>query len=413
MQAMTVNGERLWARVMELGRIGEDESGGITRFSFSELERQAKAQVSRYMIEAGMIVREDAAGNLIGSYEGQEPSAPVVVTGSHIDTVAQGGKFDGALGVLSAIEAVQSMHEQGIQPKHTIEVIAFSDEEGSRFGFGMIGSRALAGTLKQEDLTYQDEQGISIAEAMRQAGLDPKQIELAARKPEDIKAYVELHIEQGKVLEQLDQPVGLVTGIAGPLWLQFTLLGEAGHAGATPMNMRRDPLQAATSIFDFIYRETRQFKHAVATVGKLKVLPGGVNIIPGEVQFSLDLRDIDQAERDRLEQRIRSFTEQVCKEQQIEYKIELLQRVPPVPSSAIVMQAIEQAAQLTGTKLPLLVSGAGHDGMQFHSLCPVGMIFVRSKDGISHNPKEWSSQEDCEAGTSILYHTLLQLAERS
>jgi len=411
-KAMTVNGDRLWAHVMELGKIGEDEQGGVTRFSFTELERQAKQQVKSYMTQAGMRVREDAAGNLIGLYEGTDTDAPVVVTGSHIDTVKHGGKFDGALGVLAAIEAVHMMHENGIQPKHSIEVVAFSDEEGSRFGFGMIGSRAFAGTLKQENLLQRDEQGVSIAEAMQNSGFDSALIAAAARQPEQIKGYVELHIEQGKVLEQLDQPVGIVTGIAGPLWLQFTLIGQAGHAGATPMPMRRDPLQAATVIFDFIYRETSTFDPAVATVGKLHVLPGGVNIIPGEVQFSLDLRHIDEAQRDELEQRIRSFTEQICMEQSIEYSIELLQRVPPAPSSPEIISSIHQAAELAGlSNIPQLVSGAGHDGMQFHSLCPIGMIFVRSKDGISHHPDEWSSKEDCAAGTSLLYYTLLQLAE--
>lgn len=411
----TVNGDRLWARLMELGRIGEDEQGGVTRFSFTELERQAKEQVASYMSEAGMQVREDAVGNLIGTYVGTDPDAAVVISGSHIDTVLHGGKFDGALGVLAAIEAIHTMHENSIQPKHTIEVVAFTDEEGSRFGFGMIGSRALAGTLKQDNLTQRDEQGVTIAEAMEAAGYVPSQLASAARKSEEIKGYVELHIEQGRVLEQLNQPVGLVTGIAGPLWLQFTLNGQAGHAGATPMNMRRDPLEAATAIFDYIYRETRQFKHAVATVGKLRVLPGGVNVIPGEVQFSLDLRDIDEAQRNELEQRIRDFTDQVCKQQSIEYSIELLQRVPPAPSSPEIMAAIEEAARLNGMELPTLVSGAGHDGMQFHSLCPLGMIFVRSKDGISHNPQEYSSKEDCAAGTQVLYSTLLQLAavERS
>jgi len=411
-KAMTVNSDRLWAHVMELGKIGEDEQGGVTRFSFTELERQAKHQVTSYMMKAGMSVREDAAGNLIGLYKGIYANAPVVVTGSHIDTVKHGGKFDGALGVLAAIEAVHTMHENGIQPKHPIEVVAFSDEEGSRFGFGMIGSRALAGTLKQENLLQRDEQGVSIAEAMQTAGFDPTLIAAAARQPHQIKGYVELHIEQGKVLEQLDQPVGIVTGIAGPLWLQFTLVGQAGHAGATPMPMRRDPLQAATAIFDFIYRETRQFEPAVATVGKLQLLPGGVNIIPGEVQFSLDLRHIDETQRNELEQRIRSFTDHICKEQDIQYSIELLQRVPPAPSSPEIISTIEKAAQQLGiTAIPQLVSGAGHDGMQFHSLCPIGMIFVRSKDGISHHPDEWSSKEDCAAGTNLLYYTLLQLAD--
>lgn len=408
---MEINKERLWARLLELGQIGKQTSGGVTRYSFTLDESCAKDLVITYMKEAGLAVREDAAGNIIGRREGRNPWASVVLTGSHIDTVPDGGMFDGALGVLSAIEALQRMDELEIQNVHPIEVIAFTDEEGSRFGFGMIGSRAVAGTLRQEDLEQRDEQDISIAEAMRTAGLDPQRIGEAAKSPHEVKAYVELHIEQGRVLENLDEPVGLVTGIAGPLWQQFTLSGQAGHAGATPMHLRRDPMQAATEILSYIYAEAKKFNNAVATVGKLRVLPGGVNVIPGEVQFSLDLRDIDQVERDRLEASIRAFSKQVCEKDGIELQIDLLQRVAPAPSSPVVQEAVAKAGKLAGLpELPRLVSGAGHDGMQFISLWPLGMIFVRSRDGISHNPKEWSSPEDCAAGTEVLYHTLLELA---
>lgn len=411
MRRMEINKDRLWARLMELGEIGKQSSGGVTRYSFTLDESRAKDLVIAYMKEAGLAVREDAAGNIIGRREGTNPAASVVLTGSHIDTVPDGGMFDGALGVLSAIEALQRMNELEIRNVHPIEVIAFTDEEGTRFGFGMIGSRAVAGTLRQEDLEQRDEQAISIADAMRNAGLAPERVGEAAKPPHEVQAYVELHIEQGRVLENLDEPVGLVTGIAGPLWQQFTLTGEAGHAGATPMHLRRDPLQAAAEILNYIYAEAKKYENAVATIGKLKTLPGGVNVIPGEVQFSLDLRDIDEAERDRLEASIHAYNQQVCEKLGIELRIDLLQRVAPAPSSPKVQEAVAQAGKLAGlSELPRLVSGAGHDGMQFSSLWPLGMIFVRSRGGISHNPEEWSSPEDCAAGTEVLYHTLLQLA---
>lgn len=411
MRRMEINKDRLWARLMELGEIGKQSSGGVTRYSFTLDESRAKELVIAYMKEAGLAVREDAAGNIIGRREGTNPEAAVVLTGSHIDTVPDGGMFDGALGVLSAIEALQRMDELEIRNVHPIEVIAFTDEEGSRFGFGMIGSRAVAGTLRQEDLEQRDEQAVSIADAMRSAGLAPERIGEAAKPPHEVKAYVELHIEQGRVLENLNKPVGLVTGIAGPLWQQFTLSGQAGHAGATPMPLRRDPMQAAAEILNYIYAEAKKYENAVATVGKLRTLPGGVNVIPGEVQFSLDLRDIDEAERDRLEASIRAYSQQVCEKLGIELRIDLLQRVAPAPSSPMVQEAVAQAGKLAGlSELPRLVSGAGHDGMQFSSLWPLGMIFVRSRNGISHNPEEWSSSEDCTAGTEVLYHTLLELA---
>lgn len=408
---MAINKERLWSRLMELGEIGKQISGGVSRYSFTPDEFRAKELVAAYMKEAGLAVREDAVGNLIGRREGAGPTAAAVLTGSHIDTVPDGGMFDGALGVLAAIEALQRMDEQGIQNVHPIEVIAFTDEEGSRFGFGMIGSRAVAGTLQPNDLEQRDEQAISIAEAMRAAGLEPERIGEATKPPHEVKAYVELHIEQGRVLENLNEPVGLVTGIAGPLWQQFTLIGQAGHAGATPMHLRRDPLQAAAEILNYIYAEAKKYESAVATVGKLRALPGGVNVIPGEVQFSLDLRDIDEAERDQLEASIHAYSQQLCEKHGVELQIDMLQRVAPAPSSPAVQEAVAKAGRLAGlADLPHLASGAGHDGMQFSSLWPIGMIFVRSLGGISHNPKEWSSPEDCAAGTEVLYHTLLQLA---
>lgn len=403
--------ERLWQRLMELGEIGlQSDSGGVTRLSFSQEERLAKDAVISYMTEAGLTVREDGAGNVIGRKEGHDPLSPVVLTGSHIDTVPHGGKFDGALGVIGAIEALQRMNEQGIETAHPIEVVVFTDEEGARFGFGMIGSRAVAGTLRPEDLQHTDDQQLSIAQAMGQAGLSPEEISTAARTPAEIRAYIELHIEQATVLEQRQAPVGIVSGIAGPLWMQFTLVGEAGHAGATPMKGRKDPLVAATRIMTYIDHKVKQYPNAVATVGKFQVYPGGINIIPGEVTFTVDLRDIDEAVRDQIEQEISSYAQQICDEQGVALHVEVLQRVAPVPCAPQMQQIIEQSCGKMGLEAIVLPSGAGHDGMQFSELCPIGMIFVRSKKGISHSPEEWSSPEDCEAGTQVLYHTLLQLA---
>lgn len=229
---------------MELGEIGKQLSGGVTRLSFTAEERRAKDLVVSYMREAGLAVHEDAAGNVIGRKEGTNREASVVLIGSHLDSVYNGGRFDGPLGVLAGIEVVQSMNEQGVKTHHPIEVVAFTDEEGARFRFGMIGSRAMAGTLPPEALDYRDANGISVAEAMRWAGGDPNRLHEAARKRGTVKAYVELHIEQGRVLEEAGLPVGIVTGIAGLIWVKFTIEGKAEHAGATPMSLRRDPLAA-------------------------------------------------------------------------------------------------------------------------------------------------------------------------
>ncbi|MEK3936036.1 Zn-dependent hydrolase [Sporosarcina sp. FSL W7-1349] len=407
-----INQERLWNRLMALGELGKQPSGGVTRFSFTEEEQQAKQLVASYMKEAGMEVREDAVGNLIGRREGRRADAPVVLIGSHIDTVPDGGKFDGALGVIAGIEVVQTMNEQQIQHDHPIEVIAFTDEEGSRFGFGMIGSRAIAGTLTEDQLQQDDKNGITIGDAMKQFGLDPQHIGEARKEPSTVKAYVELHIEQGRVLEKHEIPAGIVSGIAGPLWTKWILSGEAGHAGSTPMDSRKDPLMAAAEIMQFIEEEAKQYPQTVATIGQISVKPGGVNVIPGEVEFTLDHRAIDEDIRNEVEKKIQAHAEQVCVKRNVELVIEPLQRVTPVPCSEFIQNVIREACQKAGVEPLTLPSGAGHDGMQFHSTWPIGMIFIRSENGISHNPAEWSSKEDCGTGTQILFETICELATK-
>lgn len=407
----SVDGERLWSRLEQLGEIGRNKSsGGITRLSFTEEERAAKNMVASYMKEANLAVREDAVGNLIGRREGSDPEAPVILIGSHVDSVYDGGTFDGPLGVLAGVEVLQAMDEQDLTTKHPVEVIAFTDEEGARFGFGMIGSRALAGSLKDSDLELTDEAGVSIAEAMEQQGLVPESIDAAARAEGSVKAYVEVHIEQGKVLESQSLPVGVVEGIASILWSRLVVSGEAGHAGTNPMDIRRDALAAASQIMQVIKHEARETGTTVGTVGQLEVSPGGINIIPGEVSFTLDLRDLNEQVRDDTEQQILDSSKKLCSERGVTLSSEVLLRVGAAPCSEIVRDAIVEACQKLDFEPFTLPSGAGHDAMHLKDLCPIGMIFARSKDGISHNPAEWSSKEDCAASASVLYETVLSLA---
>ncbi|MBH0333831.1 allantoate amidohydrolase [Brevibacillus brevis] len=406
-----INSDRLWDRLGQLGNIGKQEAGGITRLSFTPEERAAKDLVTGFMKEAGLTVREDEVGNLIGRKEGKNPAAPVVLVGSHIDSVPNGGDYDGPLGVLAGVEVLQTMQEQGIETEHPIEVIAFTDEEGTRFGYGMIGSRGIAGLIKRDELEQADKNGVTIAEAMRQTGLDPDRTSLAARTPGSVKAYVELHIEQGKVLESRGLSVGIVTGVAGPLWLNFVLEGEASHAGATPMNLRRDPMAAAAQVMLVIEEEAGRTGTSVGTVGRLQAFPGGVNVIPGRVEFSLDLRDVDEAIRDEVEQRIYERAEAICTKRNVTLKVELLQRIAPAVCSDDIQHAVAEACEAEGLEAFRLPSGAGHDCMQLVGLCPVGMIFARSKDGISHNPAEFTTKEDCANGAQVLYRTVLSLAK--
>ena len=408
---MNINSERLWNRIHKLSEIGKDENGGVTRLAFTETERKAKDLVITFMKDAGLAVREDEVGNLIGRREGAIFNSQVVMTGSHIDSVINGGNFDGPAGVLSAIEALQTMNEKGIVTESPLEVIVFTDEEGARFSTGMLGSLSAAGKLSKKELySAKDKNGVTIAEAMKQAGLDPELAANAKRNPEEIKAYVELHIEQGKVLENADASVGIVTGIVGVDWYRVTLKGEAGHAGTTPMGLRKDPLAAAAKIMSYGEELARNEKSAVVTVGQLEVKPGGINIIPGEVAFSFDIRDIKKENMNDIFAKLKAYIETTCDERGIELEIQQLHSLDPSPCSESIIKKMEESFAETEVQSIKLISGAGHDAMVMASITDMGMIFIRSKDGISHNPKEWSDQKDLAMGAEVLFKTLVKLA---
>ncbi|MCO1603607.1 Zn-dependent hydrolase [Desulfosporosinus nitroreducens] len=406
-----INADRLWKNLLDIGEIGKNPDGGITRLAFTKEDRQAIKMVEALMKEAGLAVHEDEVGNLIGRKEGEDSNAPAVLIGSHLDSVFNGGIFDGSLGVLAGIEVLQSMKENGISTKHPIEVYVFRDEEGCRFNFSLLGSRGMSGTLKLENLEYRDNEGISLAEAMKSCGMNPKEFFKASRRPDEIKAYLELHVEQGKVLECENLQVGVVTGIASSLRLMVTVTGKADHAGATPMNLRFDALAAAAQIIGVVEKETRATKSAVGTVGQIHAYPGGINIIPGRVEFTVDLRDVSIKVAQQLEKSILSQAEDICTQRGLKLEVDFLQRVPPAPCSPEIIDTIAESCRELGIKELHLPSGAGHDAMQVVNLCPIGMIFVRSQNGISHHPAEWSTPEDCTAGAKVLYQTVLKLAE--
>ncbi|SOC41422.1 Zn-dependent hydrolase [Ureibacillus acetophenoni] len=401
-----INRERLAKHIEELSQFGMQSSGGINRFSFTEEEAKANEYIEKLMEEAGLSVSFDAVGNVIGERQGTEEKAPIMI-GSHIDTVPHGGKFDGALGVLAAIEVAQSLKDQGIQLKSPLKIVSFKDEEGTRFGFGLLGSRAMTGILKEEELEGRDDQGITLKEAMTQNGYDPEKIGEA--KVREVAAYLELHIEQGKVLESENVPVGIVTGIAGPSWKEITVRGLSEHAGATPMPIRQDALVAASEMILNIEQIAFKYKDAVATVGKLQVKPNGVNVIPGEVTFSLDVRDLDNERCAKIVNEISEMIQEVSQKRNVESEIVELQTVSSVQADAAMQATIKEAVVSKGIKPISLVSGAGHDAMNLARICPMGMIFVRSKDGISHNPLEYSSIDDCEIATNVLFDTLVRL----
>ncbi|MFC0558931.1 Zn-dependent hydrolase [Halalkalibacter alkalisediminis] len=408
-----INHQRLWKTLMELGEIGSNPNRpeeGVTRLSLSLEDLKARQYTMDVMREAGLEVRVDSVGNVIGKLVGTDPLAPVVITGSHVDTVIQGGKFDGALGVLGAIEAVRSIIESGLKLTHSIEVISFTDEEGTRFGTGYIGSKAMVGCLEEDTFELKDENGITYAEAFKQAHLDPANYKLAQRSEEEVKAYIEMHIEQGRVLEDHQLSVGVVTDIQGPIWMEVQFQGHPDHAGATPMNMRRDAGLAMAELMIEVEKTAK--KHGgVGTVGKVHIEPGGVNIIPGKSTLSIDLRHVNIELRANMVKELHQSISGICEKRNLTVNVELKKEVDPTSCSKEIARLIEESCAELQVPTMKLQCGAGHDSLIMTKLTKMGMIFVRSIDGLSHNPKEWTEKEDCMIGTQVLLNTLVKLAK--
>ncbi len=386
-----------------------DASGGVTRLSLSSSELQGRAYIKQLMREAGLDVSEDAAGNIIGRLHGERPQEAVVMTGSHIDTVIHAGRFDGALGVLGGIEALRAIKEHGMSHARTLEVVCFTDEEGVRFGVGYLGSRAMAGDWKPEWLSETDAEGITLAEAMKAAGLQPEKVHSAARSGSDIHAYVELHIEQGRVLEHHQLPVGIASALFGHRWLEISLKGQADHAGTTPMPLRHDALSAAAETIMAVERIALEHG-GVATVGTLRMVPGAINVIAGEVIFSVDLRHEDASILDAMALKIEQAAFSHKDSRGVSATVRVTDGDEPVTASGMVMEAIEGASGIADVGAMSMVCGAGHDAVAINALTGIGLILIRSREGISHHPAEWSSPEDCAAGAEVLLHTLVALA---
>lgn len=407
-----VDGERIYKRIFELAEIGKVGETGVSRFALTEEDKKAQQLVMSWMKEAHMEVRHDNFGNLIGRKEGNDPNLKAVVLGSHIDSVPNGGRFDGVIGVLGAIEVVQSIVDFNISHEHPIEVIAFSDEEGSRFSDGLFGSRGMVGLVNKEHLTLKDDKGVSRYEALKNFGfnINPDQIDNSVRKPNEIKCYFEMHIEQGPFLEAVNKPVGIVKAIAGPAWFSIHITGEAGHAGTVPMKYRKDPMAGTAEIvkeIEMICKSDIE-ESLVGTIGKIQAFPGGRNVIPQSVEFSLDLRDVELEKRNENMQKIVEVIKRVCDERNLQYEIKKALEVPPVQCSENIVHLLKEANEELNLNAPIMISGAGHDAMYMAEITDIGMIFVRCKDGISHNPKEWASKEDIEIGTQLLLNAVLK-----
>jgi len=396
----------------ELAAFNSDpDGGGITREVFTPEYMEAVDYVSGLMRAAGLDVRLDEFANLFGRLEGTDPDAPHVLTGSHIDTTLNAGRYDGVLGVLGAIAAVRELAAGGVRPRRSIEVVAFAGEE-PRFVAGCLGSRALTGSLARADLDgLHDRDGVSLASALLDAGLDPDRVGSARLDPRTIHCFVELHIEQGGVLERRGVPIGVVTHIAAPHDLLVTLRGEASHAGATPMTLRRDALSGAAEAALELERLALASPGgtAVATIGVLRARPGAINVIPGEVELEVDIRDREIGTRTALVDGFTQALEAIAARRGLELEITTITRDEPAACSEIVVDAARRACEELGVKHIEMVSGAYHDAMVMGVDVPMGMVFVPSVGGISHSPLEFTAPEDLDRGVAVLAGTLAGL----
>ncbi len=401
-EAPRVEASRIMQRCEALARHSE-LAGGLTRVFLSPEGRAAGEAVLGWMREAGMQASLDAMGNAVGRYEGERTGLPCLMLGSHLDTVRDAGKYDGMLGVISAIECVDALDKQKKKLPFAIEVVGFGDEEGVRFGTTLLGSRAIAGTLAPELLETKDASGTSIADAMRAFGLNPNSMGKAKRSKGSVLAYTELHIEQGPVLEAEGLPVGVVSAINGFSRLRVSLRGEAGHAGTVPMALRRDALAAAAECVVMVERIARNIPELVGTVGRIEAKPGAINVIPGEAQFTVDLRAPEDPVRQRALADVKSEIGRIARERKMEANIESLQDFGSSACAPWLMRQLERAVEARGVRVRRLPSGAGHDGMAIKAIADIAMLFVRCKGGVSHNPAESISEEDAAIGAAVLF----------
>lgn len=411
---MKINAARLqqhFEAMSEIGKIGET---GTNRPAHSQDEKRAFALAASWMEEAGMKTHIDNFGNLIGRLEGKDASLPVLMMGSHLDSQPYGGRFDGVAGVLCAIEVVKALTENNVQPERSIEVISFADEEGWRFNKGLYGSKGILGKLDPEDIERKDKDGISRRQALLDFGCDPSKSKEDEYKPGSIFCFLELHIEQGPVLDIGKKPIGVVSGISGPIWWTVKLKGMAGHAGSVPMPLRKDALLGAAEITLALNEIATQVPGAptVGTVGTMNVFPASRNIIAEEVSFTVDLRDIDLDRRNKYEKQLRDKIDIIAKKHSLEYSITEDYKSEPRYCADWIKEIIHAECKALNLDAPELMSGPFHDAIMLSYVCDYGMIFVRCKDGISHNPLEYSSYEDLALGAEVLYGTVLQVLNK-
>jgi allantoate deiminase len=405
---LTIDRVEMQHLVETLGVIGQQPGGGIIRHVYDTAWSAAREQLRSWMQEAGLAVRDDAVGNLFGRIEGESPRT--VLTGSHIDTVVLGGRYDGALGVLSALAALRALKRSGSKPRKSVEMVALCEEEDSRFHCNFWGTRGILGLIQPQELEdLCDLDGVSIAQAMRSAGFAPEKVRDAVRN--DLDAFVELHIEQGRILYDEHLPLGIVDTITGLYRFRVTVDGRTDHAGTTPMDLRRDALQAAVEFSSEMTRIASEAgRPAVVTNGWWDVQPGAWNIVPGHVEFSVDLRHPNEPTKQQLASRIRARGEAIAAEHGVDISYEVVGDVLPMDMDPNVKRELMAAAEACGVSAKAMISGAGHDSQVMATKVPTAMLFVPSMEGRSHSAAEFTTPEDAARGATVLVAALQRLA---
>lgn len=410
---LSADSGRLRQRLDEFSALSEPDSGpGVTRLAYTALERRAHAVFAEHMRELGLAVWTDEAGNTIAEQAGIVAGLPALGTGSHLDSVPNAGAFDGIAGVVAAMEIAQLYGEHGIELAHPVRFVAFTAEEGARFGQACTGSRIIAGLTGPDDLDgKRDADGVSLAEAMRSVGFEPRNVARAQWSSQDWAAFLELHIEQGSVLESAGIPVGVVDLISGSTRLLLELTGRASHTGGTPMNLRADALAAAAEIVLLVEAIANDNRHrgTRATVGRLDVTPGSITTIAGQVQVYVDVRDVDSDRQRLTAAEIVHRAQAISAHRGIELSARTLADASPVLLPRWVKDTVAGACAELGTDYRVMPSGASHDSQMINRVTPTGMIFVPSRDGVSHSPAEWTDAKDLAVGTHVLAATLLRL----
>lgn len=404
--ATDVSAARMAGRIEALSEFGANPEGGVSRVAFSDADIAGREYIKKLMREAGLEVRVDTAGNLIGRREGSEPGLPAIMFVSHIDSVPGGGNYDGDVGVIAAIEVAQVLEENGIPTRHPMEIVSFTDEEG-----GLVGSVAMTTGLEDSHLDDVSHSGLTVREGIRKIGGDPGRLDEAKREPGELAAFIELHIEQGAVLDEADIDIGVVEGIVGIHWWNVTVEGFANHAGTTPMDRRRDALVSAAELALAVNRiATSTPGRQVATIGRIRAEPGAPNVIPGRVVMSLEIRDLLRDKIVQVFEEIEATAARIAEARDTPISFERT-GVPsvPAPTDARVRRIIAAAAEGLDLSYKVMPSGAGHDAQDMTHIAPTGMIFVPSKDGVSHSPKEYTSPEDMANGAKVLLQTVLAI----